>query len=185
MARWYDAMQAPMDWLGGTARRKRVVSRARGRVLEVGIGTGLNLELYAPNVQLTGIDLSARMLERARQRAAHEVRLVNADAERLPFRNESFDTVVATCVFCSVADPVAALREVSRVVRADGRVLLLEHVRPRNPVLGALADALSPVTRRLMGPEINRRTEENVVAAGMVMLEVSREGVWREIVAVR
>lgn len=73
----------------------------------------------------------------------------------------------------------------ARVVKPDGQVLALEHVRPRNPLLGWLADRLSPVTRRLIGPEINRRTEENFAAAGLEIVDVRREGVWREIVARR
>ena len=87
-------------------------------------------------------------------------------------------------MFCSVADPIVGLREVARVVRPDGQVLLLEHVRPRNPVLGWLADRLAPLVRSLIGPEINRRTEENVTAAGLVIADVRRWGVWREIIAV-
>ena len=106
-----------------------------------------------------------------------------ADVQALPFDDDSFDTVTATCVFCSVADPVAGLKEVARVATPGGQVLLLEHVRPRNPVLGWLADLVAPVVRRLMGPEINRRTEDNVTAAGLEIDEVTRWGVWREIVA--
>lgn len=187
-ARWYDAQTAPMEWLGGTRRRRRVLSRARGQVLEVGIGTGLNLDCYAPDVQLTGIDISERMLDRARRRADRlhrDVTLRQADVRRMDFADASFDAVTGACVFCSVADPVAGLREVARVVKPNGEVLLLEHVRPTNPVLGWLADRLSPLTRRLMGPDINRRTEDNVRAAGLEIVELRRHGVWREIVARR
>jgi hypothetical protein len=86
-------------------------------------------------------------------------------------------------VFCSVADPVRGLREAARVVRADGLVLLYEHVRPHNPVLGKLTDLISPIIRRLFGPELNRPTEANVVTAGLRIIEVHRRGIWREIVA--
>lgn len=184
----YDAMTAPMEVLGGRTRRRRVLAAARGSVLEVGVGTGRNLDLYPAGIHLTGIDISPRMLDRARRRAGElgsEMTLEVADVEKLPFADASFDTVTATCVFCSVAHPVAGLAELGRVVREDGEVLLLEHVRPRGHVLGWLADAVTPLTRRLMGPAVNRRTEENVAAAGLEITEVRRDGVWREIRARR
>lgn len=182
----YDLYNAPMEWIGGRRRRRRALRGARGITLEVGIGTGRNLEHYPPGVRLVGLDIAGRMLARAAPRAeklAARVDLVQGDVERLPFPDASFDTVAAACVFCSVADPVGGLAEVRRVVRREGRVLLLEHVRPRNRFLGWLADVLSPVSRRLFGPELNRRTEENVLAAGMNIEGIRRAGVWREIVA--
>jgi ubiquinone/menaquinone biosynthesis C-methylase UbiE len=179
----YDLYDAPMERLGGERRRKRLLAQARGRVLEVGIGTGLNLPLYPSGVRLTGLDISARMLARAVPRATDlKAALVRGDVERLPFPDHSFDTVVATCVFCSVADPVAGLRELARVVEDEGKILLLEHVRPTNPVLGLLADLATPLTRRLMGPALNRRTEENAGAAGIRLLSVRREAIWREMI---
>jgi ubiquinone/menaquinone biosynthesis C-methylase UbiE len=186
IARGYDLVEAPMDLLGGKRRRERVIGRAAGNTLEVGIGTGRNVGLYATGVALTGIDISERMLRRGRMRARQQsrrVRLALADVERLPFPNATFDSVTATCVFCSVPDPVAGLREVARVCKPGGTVLLLEHVRPRNRLLGKVSDRLSPLTRRLFGPEINRRTEDNVVAAGLAVRDVRRRGIWREITA--
>lgn len=185
-ARFYDLIEAPMDRMGGADRRRRVLSGARGRILEVGIGTGLNLEHYPAGVELVGVDISSKMLDKARERAQRlrrNVVLEVADVEALPHPNASFETVTATCVFCSVADPVQGLREVRRVVKPDGRVRLLEHVRPRNPLLGKLFDILSPITRRLVGPEINRRTEGNLRAAGLEIVDVRRNGIWREIEA--
>lgn len=187
IARFYDIIDRPMDVLGGVARRRRrLLSRAHGAILEVGVGTGRNLDVYRADVDVTGIDISARMLARARRRPDHlgrPVRLELADVQRLPFADATFDTVVATCVFCSVADPVAGLREAARVVRPGGQVLLLEHVRPRTRLLGWLFDAFNPVVRRLVGPNINRRTEDNIVQAGLDVVEVRRWGIWREIVA--
>lgn len=187
VARVYDLYDAPMDLMGGARRRRRVLAGASGRVLEIGIGTGRNLDHYGDGVRLTGVDLSAGMLARAVRRVTAtppEVSLVRGDAQCLPFPPATFDTVTATCVFCSVADPVTGLREAARVVRRDGRVLLLEHVRPRNRLLGWFFDRLSPLTRRLFGPEINRRTEDNVAAAGLRIVELRRDGIWREISAV-
>lgn len=175
-----------MEVMGGGARRRRVIERAQGPTLEVGVGTGRNFPLYWEGVQLTAVDISARMLGRARRRGetlGRRVELVRAAAEGLPFRDGTFATVTATCVFCSVEDPVRGLEEVRRVLRPDGRLLLLEHVRPTNRVLAKLFDLLSPLTRRILGPEINRRTEANVAAAGLEIAHVRRDGIWREIVA--
>ena len=182
----YDLYTAPMEALGGRRARERLFGRARGRVLELGIGTGLSLPSYPAGAELTGIDISPRMLARARRRAERmglEADLEVADIERLPYPDASFDTVTAACVFCSVGDPVRGLREAARVVRPAGQVLLYEHVRPRNPVLGKLADLVSPLTRRLVGPELNRPTERNVETADLRIIDVRRRGVWREITA--
>ena len=182
----YDLYSAPMEWMGGERRRRRLLDRAAGEVLEVGVGTGLNLAYYPEGVHVTGIDVSPRMLARAHDRAEASPATVDlevGDVEALPFDDDRFDTVTATCVFCSVADPVQGLRELARTVQPNGRVLLLEHVRPRNRVLGALADLVSPLTRWLFGPAVNRRTERNVEAAGLEIVSIQRQGVWREIEA--
>ena len=186
MAWLYDVYDAPMEWMGTRARRQPLLSRASGRVLEVGVGTGKNLSAYPASVDVTGIDVSEGMLARARRRADRlgvSAVLEKADVTNLPYPDGSFNTVVATCVFCSVADPVAGLREMGRVTKPDGKVLLLEHVRPSNRLLGWLADVLTVVTRRLFGFRANRQTERNVARAGLEVIEVKRTGIWREIVA--
>ena len=186
LARVYDLYSGPMEWMGGPRRRRRLFDRAVGAVLEAGVGTGMNLEYYPESVHVTAIDISSGMLERAGTRAesaAAEVDLAVADVEQLPYPDDTFDTATAACVFCSVADPVQGLRELARVTRPDGQVLLLEHVRPRNRVLGLLADLVSPLSRWLFGPYVNRRTERNVRAAGLETVDIRRDGVWREIQA--
>lgn len=186
MAPIYDLYDAPMEWLGTSRRRRRLLAQAEGRTLEVGIGTGKNLEHYPPDVQVVGIDVSKAMLERAKRRAGRRsepVELQLADIQQAPFPDDSFDTAVATTVFCSVADPVQGLREVARVVKPGGKVLLLEHVRPRNALLARVFDLLNPITRNVFGFNINRPTEDNVAAAGLRVDEARRDGVWREIVA--
>lgn len=185
---FYDLYDRPMDVLGGVQRRRRrLLSHARGRVLEVGVGTGRNLDLYPDGVEVVGIDLSTGMLDQARRRVQQlgleHVTLQVGDVEELPFDDDSFDTAVATCVFCSVDHPVAGLRELARVTRPDGQVLLLEHVRPRTPGLGALFDLLSPLTRRALGFHINRDTDDNIRAAGLSVRRERSWGIWREISA--
>lgn len=186
LAPLYDLWSAPMERLGLERKRRRLLAQARGRVLEAGIGTARNLDCYPAETELSGIDISPRMIERARRRASRLGREVDfrvADVTALPFAAGAFDTTTATCLFCSVPDPVAGLRELGRVTRPEGRVLLLEHVRPAGRLAGALADAVSPLTARLFGPSLNRRTEEHVREAGLEPVEVRRDGIWREIVA--
>ncbi|HEY3363483.1 MAG TPA: class I SAM-dependent methyltransferase [Symbiobacteriaceae bacterium] len=167
----YDAMDQMVrdDW------RLRVIGQARGRVLELGVGTGKNLGLYDPAVtaELVGIDFSPAMLARARSKPCRvPLTLLEMDAQQLTFPDHSFDTVLATCVFCTVPDPVLGLREARRVCKPDGRVLLLEHVRLDRPVLGRLMDLLDPLSVAVIGTHINRRTVENARLAGLTIERV-------------
>lgn len=141
------------------------------RVLEVGVGTGKNMEFWPLSCKMTAIDLTPGMLDFARQRANSfnrcEDELFLADVQHLDLPSGIFNTVVATFVFCSVPDPIQGLREIGRVARPDGQILLLEHVRIDRPVVGTLMDLLAPLVVRLNGANINRRTVENVRAAGL------------------
>ena len=132
-AEGYDAAMDRIEGvLFGDARR-RLCERAHGRTLEVGIGTGRGLELYPEGTDLTGVDLSTGMLERARARAERlgvTADLREGDAQALPFPDASFDTVVCALSLCSVQDVERAVAEMHRVLRPGGRLLLLDHVRP-------------------------------------------------------
>lgn len=182
LAPYFDAMEACMG--GGRMDRWReriwaLAARpgAGPEALEVGVGTGKNMPFYPPGVRVTGIDFSPAMLERAQRRLARlrasgqlradDVELRLMDAQRMEFPDASFDTVVATCVYCSVPNPVLGLREMGRVCKPDGKILLLEHMRTERPVLGMLMDWLNPVTVGLTGVNINRRTMDNIAAAGL------------------
>jgi ubiquinone/menaquinone biosynthesis C-methylase UbiE len=169
-ARHYDVMTWPMEVMAMDRYRSRLIAEVEGaRVLEVGVGTGRNLSLYPDSVQVDAIDFSPRMLERAQRRSPRaNVRLALMDVQELAWPSETFDTVVSTCVFCSVPDALKGLQEVRRVLRTGGRALFLEHMRPGTPWLAALFDWLDPfVSRR--GPHINRRTMDTIRSAGFVV----------------
>jgi len=166
----YDFLEAPMERLRFAAWRKRLPAAIKGeRALEVGVGTGKNFAYYPVAVHITAIDVSPQMLARAQRRAKKQnlqVDLQEMDAQHLEFADQSFDTVFATFVFCSVPDPVAGLRELRRVCKPEGRLLLLEHMRPGNAALGYFFDILNPMVVRMMGANINRRTMDNIRTAG-------------------
>lgn len=144
------AMYDPALWWGEkrgmAARRARVLSQARGSVLEIGAGTGLNLSRYGPEVErlilLEPMPGMAARLARRVEESGREAEVLNASAEEIPLADDSVDTVVSTLVLCTVPDPDAAIREIGRVLRPDGRFLFVEHVRSDNPKLARWQDRL-------------------------------------------
>jgi len=127
--------------------RRRLVSRARGRILEVGIGTGVNLPYYPTSCPVTGVDLSRGMVERALARAyrlGRQLTVEVMDAETLTFADRTFDAVVSTLTLCTTPDPVRLLREMARVCRPEGRVLLLEHGIGTAPLVNWALRRLAP-----------------------------------------
>lgn len=171
--RRYNRTALFFDWMDNmipVKLRRKAVEQVAGKVLEVGVGTGANLEFYLPGCQVTGIDFSSGMLQKAKKKltkAKVPITLLEMDAQAMTFPDDSFDTVLATCVFCSVPDPIKGLKEVKRVCRPGGRIILLEHVRSENPVLGWFMDVFNPVFLHVMGSNINRETVKNVNEAGI------------------
>jgi ubiquinone/menaquinone biosynthesis C-methylase UbiE len=166
----YDFVEAPLERMRFSKWRIRLQTEIKGeRALEVGVGTGKNFAYYQIFMSITAIDLSPRMLARARKKVVKlhpSVDLQEMDVQRLDFADHSFDTVFATFVFCSVPDPLMGLRELRRVCRPEGRLLLIEHMRPRHPVMGFLFDMINPIVVRVMGANINRKTLDNIRQAG-------------------
>ena len=169
-ARFYNIMEAMMNKSGMNRWRQAVWNEAKGKVLEVGVGTGKNMEYYTENIEITAIDFSEKMLEKARSRSetlSKKVDLRLMDVQALQFPDEFFDTVITTCVFCSVPDPIKGLMEIRRVCKKDGKIIMLEHVRSKKILIGKLMDIINPVVVRMVGANINRNTVENLKRVGL------------------
>lgn len=164
---WFAALYDPLTWwaerwaLGPL--RDWLLSDVRGRVLEIGAGTGANLPHYARSAWVVASDPDPYMLRRATRKAKGErdgMTFLHCRAEALPFRDDSFDVAVMTLVLCTVEDPAGALQEARRVLRPSGELRLIEHVRAEG-WLGRAQDAIAPLWRRLgAGCNPNRRTGE-------------------------
>ncbi|HEX5982985.1 MAG TPA: class I SAM-dependent methyltransferase [Solirubrobacterales bacterium] len=175
----YDRCFKASEEAGLRVMRRDLLSQARGRVLELGAGTGLNLELYPDSVtDLTLTEPDPYMIKQLRRRVAEEGReadVIEAPAEKLPFEDDSFDTVALTLVLCTVPDPAAALQEIRRVLKPDGQFLFLEHVRSRNPSLAKWQDRFEKPWRFLGdGCHCNRDTVSTISAAGFQLGDIER-----------
>jgi ubiquinone/menaquinone biosynthesis C-methylase UbiE len=162
-------------WFAGG--REWVCSRATGNVLEVAIGTGRNLPFYRDGVRITGIDLSPAMLEIARGRAGElgiTAELIEGDAEALPFEDSSFDTVLCALSLCSIPHPARAIREMTRVLKPGGKLLLLDHIGSSWPPIHAAQWLLERITIRAAGEHFTRRQQPLVKAAGLQIVETQR-----------
>ena len=179
----YDYFEFPMEVLAFSRWRRLLFGelerfiKTEGKeserlILEVGIGTGKNMPYYGTGDYI-GMDISRKMLEKARdrmERTGRSMDLIQCDAELLPFRDGIFDAIISTYVFCSVENPVRGLKELHRVLKPGGRVFFLEHMRCESEIGGKILDALNALARSF-GPEINRRTVENIKKAEFRIVE--------------
>ena len=176
LATMYDPIVSPFDVLGVRRWREWTVSGARGRVLEIGVGTGLNLPHYRNAQTIAAIDPDEASLQRALGRRNRKtMTLHQASAEALPFADEAFDSVVGTLTFCSIGDPDLALCEVRRVLKPGGMFRLIEHVRMENRVIAAVQDAVTPAWKQIAGNcHLNRDTLASVQRAGFTVRQVTK-----------
>ena len=176
----YDLMEGLIERSRYAKWRELLWSKVEGTsILEVGVGTGKNLPYYPADAEITAIDFSEKMLKRAKDSARKQgvkARLQQMDAQNLEFEDNTFDTVVASFVFCSVPDPIRGLTEIERVCKPGGKVVLLEHVRSANRILGWLMNLANPLVVRMIGVNINRRTVDNVIKSGLVVEAVTNLG---------
>lgn len=162
--------------------KRRLFGRARGRSLLVAVGTGNDIKFLPTGLDVVALDISPRMIERARPKAAiyeGDIELQVMDVQQLQFPDANFDTAITACTFCSVPDPLRGLRELYRVLKPGGRLLMFEHVRSDVPMVGLMLDALTYITRRI-GPDLNRNTTDNVRRAGFHILR--EENIYFDIV---
>lgn len=191
-SRFSAAIYDPLLWWaersGMSERRRRLLANARGSVLELGAGTGLNLPLYQREgiERLVATEPEPNMADRLERRAAsldRDVEVVRAPVESLPFQDDSFDTVVATLVLCTVGDPERSIAEIRRVLRPDGAFLFLEYVRSGDDRLARWQDRLhGPWLVLADGCNCNRRTPELIRAGGFDLSDVESSA-WRRMPA--
>ena len=182
--RFFDAFMLPLEVLALTRRRRHLIRRAKGTVLEIGSGTGANLrhynlsaidELHLTDLSITESVRSGAVAQLTAGTPAGSVAVLfhEADAQDLPFADDFFDTVVVTLVFCSVPDPVKGLSEVRRVLKPKGRLLFMEHVKPERGMLSRAVDILNPTWRAINGDcNINRDTVGFIRGSGFRIEEL-------------
>jgi ubiquinone/menaquinone biosynthesis C-methylase UbiE len=172
----YDLLDVPFEYSRYRKIRPLLFQGLKGRLLDAGVGTGRNIPFYPPEAQVVGIDISPAMLARAERRRFSldaDVELHQMDVTHLAFMDQSFDSAVATFLFCVLPDDlqVPALREMGRVVKSGGTIRLLEYVRPRGTLRKAITRLWEPWVAWAYGASFDRRTEERVPEAGLEVVE--------------
>jgi len=179
----YDSLELIMekgkmgDWRHNLWQKvESKIDKKDMRLLEAGVGSGKNIEYYPEQIEIYAIDFSPKMLKEAEKKANKfnkEVKLVEMDIQNLDFEDNYFDLIVTSCVFCSVPDPVQGLKELKRVLKEDARIIMLEHMRSQNELVGKFMDWFNWVSLYTWGANINRKTMENIEKAGLEIVEVN------------
>lgn len=169
VAKFYDGMFFVVERFVSN-QRKDILRQVEGVILEVGVGTGSSFKDYPPGKQIIAIDASKGMLRLAEKKIKaynDQIELHIADAQYLPFRDETFDTIFTSLVLCSVHNPVRGLREMRRVLKKDGCLLMIEHVKSENKIVGYIMEKINPLVARF--DNINRETVNNLKLAGFTV----------------
>lgn len=174
-SKWYDFFMVPLEQGKFKKIRRELLQEANGRVLELGSGTGINFPFY-DKVEVTAIEPSADMIKRSGQRkdaAMVPIEIFQAGAEQLPFADNTFDTVVATLVYCTIPDVEKAFDEMKRVCKPDGQILMFEHIKMRQPFLSQLQERLTPYWKRICdGCCLDRDTVGYVKKKGLSIIQL-------------
>ncbi len=175
IARFHDSFSSGSERRWFSKWKRQFFSPLKGNILEVGIGTGKSIEFYNNDAQVTGIDFSGKMLQKAKEKLVKSgkgnIVLKQGNVETLEFEDNTFDYVVTSCVFCSVPDPVKGLKEIKRVLKPTGKLIMLEHVLSKNPLVALLEHIHNPITKCIMGVNINRNTRQNILDSSMKISE--------------
>jgi len=179
----YDSLEVIMekgkmgDWRQNLWQKvENEIDKKEMRLLEAGVGSGKNIKYYPDGIEIYAIDFSPEMLKEAEKKATKynkKLKLIEMDIQNLDFEDDYFDLIVTSCVFCSVPDPVKGLKELKRVLKEDGRIIMLEHMRSQNEFVGKMMDLFNWVSLYTWGANINRKTIENIEKAGLELVEVN------------
>ena len=172
----YDIMEYPIEKFLIQKHREKVISCAHGKILEVGVGTGKNLPYYSRTSELTAIDFSSGMLEIAQRKQKrlnlNHFNLLEMDVQKLSFQDNTFDTIVSTCVFCTVPEPVVGLKELNRVLKPGGKALFLEHMKSNWFIININLYLLNVFTKIILGTSMIRETQRSIEKSGFKIIAV-------------